>query len=147
MFCLLASPLTNLFYKGLNLISTYPDARLKNTLKESLSAIQNGDNVIIFPEKSTEGYKEILDGFHAGFVLFAEYAQKNGIDLPVFVSYFNKKKRIYVVDGPVLFSTLKEKYETKEKIAEYLCNRCNELGQMSKDDNLMNEYIQKNVNK
>lgn len=53
MFCLIASPLTNLFYKGLNLISTYPDGRFRNTIKESLTAINNGENVVIFPEKST----------------------------------------------------------------------------------------------
>ena len=35
LFCLLASPLTFLFYKGLNLISTYKDSRLKITLEES----------------------------------------------------------------------------------------------------------------
>ena len=34
LFCLIASPLTNLFYKGLNLISTYKDARFRKTLKE-----------------------------------------------------------------------------------------------------------------
>ena len=32
LFCLLASPLTNMFYKGLRLISTYRDARFRKTL-------------------------------------------------------------------------------------------------------------------
>ena len=40
LFCLLASPLTNLFYKGLDLISTYKDARFKTTLKESIEALK-----------------------------------------------------------------------------------------------------------
>ena len=39
-FCLIASPLTNIFYKGLNLISTYPDARFIKTIRESISAIR-----------------------------------------------------------------------------------------------------------
>ena len=68
MFCLIASPLTNLFYKGLNLISTYPDGRFRNTIKESLTAINNGENVVIFPEKSTNGYQANLEGFYGGFV-------------------------------------------------------------------------------
>ena len=41
LFCLIASPLTNLFYKGLNLISTYHDSRLRNTISKSVDAIVN----------------------------------------------------------------------------------------------------------
>ena len=131
LFCLFASPLTNLFYKELNLISTYPDARFRNTIKESFNAIQEGKNIVIFPEKSTDGYKNILDGFSAGFVLLCEHSLNNGVDLPIFVSYYNKKKKIYIIDKPVLYSDLKEKYKTKENIAKLLCDRCNELGQMT----------------
>lgn len=130
MFCLLASPLTNLFYKGLNLISTYPDARFMKTIRESLEAIKKGENIVIFPEKSDEGYKETLDGFYAGFVMFADVCKKQGIDLPIFASYFNKNEKIYLIDKPVLYSELCKKYESKEIIAETLCNRCNELGKM-----------------
>ena len=79
MFCLIASPLTNMFYKGLNLISTYPDGRFKNTIKESLEAIKNGENVVIFPEVSTNGYLAELEGFHEGFVLLAETCLKRGL--------------------------------------------------------------------
>ena len=144
LFCLIASPLTNLFYKGLNLISTYPDARLKNTLKESFDALKNGENIVIFPEKSTEGYKDVLDGFHAGFVLLGDYTLKNGMDLPIFVSYFNKKKRVYIVDKPVLYSELKEKFKTKEEIAQELCDRCNKIGALSNDDEFIKKKLSQN---
>lgn len=43
LFCLVASPLTNLFYKGLNLISTYKDARFLKTIRESVSTIEKGE--------------------------------------------------------------------------------------------------------
>ena len=39
LFCLIASPLTNLFYKGLNLISTYKDQRFIKTVKETEDAV------------------------------------------------------------------------------------------------------------
>ena len=48
IFCLIAAPLCNLFYKGLNLISTYPDTRFRKTLKESINTLQSGTNLIIF---------------------------------------------------------------------------------------------------
>ena len=70
LFCLIASPLTNLFYKGLNLISTYKDQRFIKTIKESLEAIQKGETVVIYPEDSSNGYLENLEGFYCGFLVF-----------------------------------------------------------------------------
>lgn len=131
LFCLLASPLTNLFYKGLNLISTYQDGRLRLTLGESLVALKdNGENIVIFPEDSSDGYSDELKGFHAGFVLLAEVCLKNGIDVPIYVSYFKKKQRQYIVDAPVKYSELKAKFGDRNAIAEHLCMRCNILGKM-----------------
>lgn len=143
MFCLIASPLTNMFYKGLNLISTYHDARFTKTIKESLSAIRNGENIVIFPEISNDGYKETLDGFYAGFVLFAEVCKRGGIDLPIFVSYYNKKKKIYLIDKPVKYSELCKNGESREVISQKLCDRCNELGEMIIDET----YLKKEENK
>lgn len=130
LFCLLASPLTYLFYSGLNLISTYQNANLKKTMKESLDAIKNGDNIVIFPERSDEGYLAELKGFYAGFLVLAKVCYKNGIDVPVYVSYFKKDKRIYVFDKPIKYSELKEKYPTRDEAVSYLLNRCNALGKI-----------------
>lgn len=130
LFCLLASPLTNLFYKGLNLISTYRDMRFRKTIKESVSALKAGENIVIFPEDSAKGYLEELEGFFAGFVLLAEVCKKQGMDLPVYVAYFRKKDCTYIIDKPVLYSELSKNGETKEMIAKRLVERCNELGKM-----------------
>lgn len=131
LFCLLASPLTNLFYKGLDVISTYPDSRFRTTMKESINAIKDGYNIVVFPENSEEGYKVKLDGFHEGILLFAETAYKQGIDLPIFVSYFNKKKKVCLLDAPVKYSELKATGLSRKELAEKLCSRCNELGEMT----------------
>ena len=130
LFCLIASPLTNLFYSGLNLISTYKDSRLMKTMKESISALQEGQNIVIYPENSAKGYLAELEGFHAGFVILAETCLKKGIDVPVFVTYYKKSTNQYVIDAPVKYSEIKEKYKTKEEISKALCSRCNELGKM-----------------
>lgn len=130
LFCLIATPLTNLFYKGLRLISTYRDTRFRKTLRESLEAIQAGENIVIFPEDSTNGYLEELEGFHVGFVVFAEFCKKQGIDLPIYVTYFRKKDLTYIVDAPILYSQLSQNGASKEEICRRLVNRCNELGKM-----------------
>ena len=134
LFCLIASPLTNLFYKGLNLISTYRDSRFLKTIRESVKAIENGDNIVIFPEVSDKGYLSELEGFHEGFAVFCEACYRRGIDLPIYVTYFKKNEREYVVDKPVKYSQLKAESLTRSQIAERLLNRCNELGKMSFND-------------
>lgn len=127
LFCLLASPLTNLFYKGLKLISTYQDANFIKTLRESFNAISNGENVVVFPEDSPEGYLEELPKFYDGFLACAEYCLKHGKDVPIYVSYYKKKQRIYVFDAPVLYSELKQRFQTREEMSKYLLDRCNAL--------------------
>jgi hypothetical protein len=130
LFCLIASPLTNLFYSGLDLISTYRDARLVKTIRESLSAIENGENVVVFPEISEEGYLAELEGFHEGVVMLAEICHKRGIDLPIFVTYFRKSDLTYIVDKPVTYSELACGDKTRAEIAKDLCDRCNTLGKI-----------------
>ena len=130
LFCLLASPLTNIFYSGFDLISTYRDSRFLKTIRESIDALKAGDNIVIFPEDSSEGYKPELDGFFQGFVALAEVAYKKGMDLPIFVTYFQKEKKVYVIDKPVKYSELIKDGATREEIATRLVNRCNELGKM-----------------
>lgn len=135
LFCLIASPLTNLFYSGFDLISTYKDIRLVKTMRESIEALKSGDNVVVFPEDSTKGYLAELEGFHEGFVLLADTCKKKGMDLPIYVSYFRKSDRTYIFDAPVMYSQLSAKYKSRDEIAKYLCNRCNELGKMQFDAN------------
>lgn len=129
-FCLIASPLTNLFYSGLNLISTYKDSRFVKTIKESYATLTDGENIIIYPEDSTNGYLAQLEGFHAGFAMLCEYCKRKGYDVPIYVTYFKKDMNIYVIDKPVMYSELSAGEESKEEIAKKLCERCNELGRM-----------------
>lgn len=130
MFCLVASPLTNLYYKGLNLISTYHDSRFRQTLKDSLKAIQEGDNVVIFPEKSDNGYLPQLEGFYKGFLSFADVCKAKGIDVPIYVSFFKIKEKVYIFDAPIKYSELTKYGASRDEIAQKLLERCNELGRM-----------------
>ena len=82
------------------------------------------------PEISEKGYLAELEGFHAGFVILAETCLKKGIDVPVFITYYKKATNQYIIDAPVNYSKIKEKYVTKEEITKALCIRCNELGKM-----------------
>ncbi len=134
LFCLIASPLTNLYYKGLDLISTYRDGRFIKTIRESIAALKEGDNIVIFPEDSTNGYLAQLEGLHLGFLVLAETCYRRGMDVPVYVTYFNKEKLVYMIDKPILYSKLKEGGKTRAEISARLLDRCNELGRMTFDE-------------
>lgn len=132
-FCLLASPLTHLFYKGLNLISTYQDGRFKVTIGQSVEAVkERGENLVIFPERSDAGYEAEIKGFYAGFVILAQTLYKQGYDVPIYVAYFKKKERAYIFDKPILFSQLKSLCSNREQMSKYLVERCNALGRIDK---------------
>ncbi len=60
LFCLIASPLTYLFYKGLRLVSTYKDYRFRQSIDESIELIKKDKNIVIFPENSENGYLDEL---------------------------------------------------------------------------------------
>jgi len=130
LFCLIAAPLVWVFYRGLNLIPTYPDMRFHKTIRESLDVLKDDQSLVIFPEHSADGYFDELVLFHPGFVLMAEQSLKAGMDLPVFLAYYRKPERRFIVDKPMLISELLKIGETREAIAEKLRIRCNELGRM-----------------
>ena len=133
LFCLVASPLTHLFYKGLNLISTYPDIRLRHTFEESLATLEEHQSIVIFPEDSNNGYFDELTQFFKGFIAFGDYALKHGLDLPVYICYLERKQHRHIVDAPVKFSELKARYNSRNEFAAAVCARCNELGRMARE--------------
>lgn len=130
LFCLLASPLTVLFYRGLDLIPTYPDVRFKNTLTQSIATLQKGHTLVVFPEDSSDGYHKELKRFLPGAIMLLEQCRRHQMDMPVYVAYYQKEKRVHVFDGPVTVSQLLDKGLDRKALAKVLCDRCNELGRM-----------------
>lgn len=130
LFCLLASPLTMIFYRGLELIATYPDMRFKNTLSRSITALEKKNTLVVFPEDSSDGYHKVLKRFLPGAIMLLEQCRRHKMDLPVYVAYYQKDKRVHVFDKPVMLSKLLAQGLSREALSAQLCQRCNELGQM-----------------
>ncbi len=130
LFCLIATPLTKLFYAGLDLIPTYNDIRLKNTLNLSIAALKKGHTVVVFPENSSQGYLKELTQFHQGAILLLEYCSRRGLDVPVYVAYYNRKNRKHIFDAPTSVNALLNLDLSRAELAEMLCTRCNALGKM-----------------
>ena len=131
ILCVIAAPLLWVFYRGLNLISTYPDYRFRNTVKTSVEEIENNRSIVVFPEDSSNGYHDKLTMFFAGFVVFAKKCYKKGYDLPIYVAYLKKKTKEMIIDKPVLYSELANLELSQQEIADKLCDRMNELADLN----------------
>ncbi len=118
-------------YKGLGVIGTYHDARLKNTIETSYDVLSKNTSVLIFPENSDKGYLDELTECFAGFVLLAEkYYREEGKDVPIYPIYFHEKQNIIVVDKPCYLSEFKEKGLNKKQIAEEIRQKINAMYHM-----------------
>ena len=118
------------FYKGMNVIPTWHDGRLINTIRHSINVLKNGSSVLIFPENSDRGYHDVLTEFHAGFVTLAEcYYQKTKRDIPIYPVYYHKKKNVMAIGQPLYVQELVKQGLKRAQIAEKFRNIVNGLHQ------------------
>lgn len=117
-----------MFYKGLRVIPSYNDQRFITTLRKSIRLLENDIGVLIFPEKSDEGYYETLTGFYAGFVELAKYyCKRYGEDIPVYPVYYHPKLKKMVIGFPSYYSDYVARGLTRNEIAAEFCRQVNEL--------------------
>ena len=95
-----------------------PRANIK-TMQESVATLENGKNIVIFPELSyvEEGVGEFQTGFEH---LAKYYHQKTGKKItfyPVFISQINKKM---FIETPLTYNPDNDPNEEKKKITNYL---------------------------
>jgi 1-acyl-sn-glycerol-3-phosphate acyltransferase len=106
-------------YRGIHLIPSYPDIRIRKTLNESIAHLDAGNSILIFPEDSESGYLEVPMVFHAGFVqLVKEYHKVSEADIPVVPIYFSKKERLIMI-GPGESILERLKHQDIREIADY----------------------------
>ena len=123
----LFAPVPNGFYKGTRLIPTYTDGRLIQTFKETERLVSEGNSLVVYPEDSSDGYKDQIEYLFNGFLTFCQMQLRKGRDMPIYVSYFQRRKRRFVISKPHFYSELLKQYETHDKIAKELRTEMNSL--------------------
>lgn len=121
------APFSIYFYRGIKVLPTYPDMRIVKTIKNSITCLDDDTSVLIFPENSADGYKDVLTQFYCGFVALAERYRKthNGQDVDICPVYYSIKKRKIVIGK---CSTLASYVGlTREQIAENFRLQVNNL--------------------
>ena len=115
-------------YKGMKIIPSFPDSRLRRTLQYSMQCLDNGISVSMSPEDSNKGYFDEMTHFIPGFVMLAEqYYKKTGVDLPIFPAYYGRKKKKIVVGNPLYVQDLVKQGLNREEIAEKFRLEVNQL--------------------
>lgn len=119
---------SKMLYNGMQLIPTYEDLRFKDTINLSVAHLNNGSNILVFPEDSNNGYHENLLSYHSGFVfLWQEYFKRTEIDLPIYPVYYHKRKGAMVIGPKTYITPLIADGLSRDQIAEFFKNLTNDL--------------------
>ena len=107
---------------------TFPDARFAKTLRNSAKVLDAGMSVMVFPENSNDGYKDVLTDFFPGFVMLAEkYYRATGEDVPVYPVYYSVKKHLLVIGKPLQVQEFVKQGLDRYQIAQKFCEAVNQL--------------------
>ena len=92
---------------SLRAIAVYRDSpmKLRQTLRESVEALENGENLMIFPEHPDGHYAKYgVSEFSPGFLMLAEaWAKKSGKKLRILPMYANREERTFTFGDEILY--------------------------------------------
>ena len=124
----LGAPFVAWIMQSLDSIPVYHDnpRKLMQTFRETVTAMQTGDNILIFPENSetSADHKYAREGvseFFTGFTMIGQlYYNKTG-KCPLFVPlYADKRKRVITFGTPTRYDPDAPANEEKERLCDYL---------------------------
>ena len=119
------------FYRGMKVLPTYTDNRLKSTIQVSMDALDQNMSVMIFPEDSNKGYFNEMTGAFPGFIMLAEqYFKRTGEDVPIVPVHYQKKTGELLIGHPLYVQELKASVEgglTRQQLADIFKDEINGL--------------------
>ena len=105
---------------SLRAIAVYRDSpmKLRQTIRESLDALANGENLMIFPEHPEGKYvKGGISELSPGFVMLAEaWWKKSGKKLRMMPVYANRDKRTFTFGDEIVYEPEKGFASEQERI-------------------------------
>ena len=123
----LIAPLAACIFTNARTIAVYRDMRIMSTFKETLKTIENGRNVLIFPEKD-EKYNNILYTFQENFIDVAKlYYKKTGISLTFVPMYIAPKLNSMYIGKGIRFESINKIEEERKRISDYLSDEITKI--------------------
>ena len=122
----LITPLSVCVFNNARTIPVYRDTRIITTFRESIARLQEGANVVIFPEHNQKRNNVIYD-FEDKFIDLARfYYRKSGKELCFVPTYIAPKLKIVTFGEPIRFRADAPIEEERQRIREYLMRQITE---------------------
>lgn len=116
----LIAPIASYVFNRADTIAVYKDSRVIHTYRETITKLEEGANIIIFPECSTE-YNHIINEFQDKFVDTARfYYKKTGKTLSFVPMYNAAKLKKVVIGKPIKYNPNIPIDEQRKIICDYL---------------------------
>ena len=123
----LIAPLAVCIFNNANTIGVYRDERIISTFKETVKRLNEGANVVIFPEHDVK-YNHIVYEFQEGFVDIARlYYRHTGKELAFVPLYIAPKLHKMYLGKPVRFHAAAPKGEEPKRICSYLMDEITQI--------------------
>ncbi len=114
------APLSVFIFNNAHTIGVYRDARILTTFRRTISALQEGANVIIFPEHDVK-YNHIIYDFQDKFIDVAKlYHKRTGKDLCFVPMYVAPYLKMMYLGKPIRFCAENPMEQERRRICEYL---------------------------
>lgn len=121
------APLSVLIFNNARTIAVYRDTRVLTTFKDSVTNLQKGNNLIIFPEQDKK-YNNILYDFQEGFVDVARfYYKRTGVELSFVPLYIAPKLKKMYLGKPIRFSSSNPIADERRRICDCIMNEITEI--------------------
>ena len=115
-------------------------ARLRQTFRETVNAMEAGDNILLFPENSatSEDHHYVREGvsdFFTGFAMIGQlYHRRTGLSCQFIPVYCDKKKRTVTFGESVRYDPDRAPAEESERVSTVLRDRIRSLAGGPKSD-------------
>lgn len=123
------SPLIALYFRSLEPIPVYHDKRLKTTFLKTSQTLEEGIDIIIYPEKNIVSPNKFVNDMQTGFVNLARhYYDSTGRLVNFYPVYCCKDLKKILVGKPIQYDPEINIKEQREIIGNYLTDAINDLG-------------------
>ena len=120
--------ISGLIYKSAGIIPVYYDSRLRDTFKYTNKCLEQNVPVLIFPEDSSQGYRENVEKFSGGFLQASKaFYSKHEIDLPIYTIHYSQRNKNKIVIGKPMYYQELAKEHSKEEILQIFLDYMNQL--------------------
>lgn len=123
----LIAPLSVVIFNSARTIAVHRDRHLLSTLRDSISLLQEGNHIVIFPEED-KPHNHILYDFQEGFVDVARlYHKHTGREISFVPLYIAPKLKQMHFGAPIPFSADTPSHDERRRICDALMRKITDI--------------------